>query len=136
MFDTLGAEGVSLDSVRETGRIFFAALYSQPSTLTMNEDSHRIYTRKKGKPIRIMALPPTDGNLDFHVMRAHLQMKNKVLQIWTSPSMVAFVIETTCLVQSTASVEVVQRFATIYHWLQLLSPTPLMNMKNMMMSYN
>ena len=70
VFDTLGEEGVSPDSVRETGRQFFAALYSQPSTVTMNEARHRIYTRKKGKPIRIMALPPTDDNLDFHVMRA------------------------------------------------------------------
>ena len=48
VFDTLGEEGVSLDSVRETGRQFFAALHGQPSTLTMNEDRHRIYTRKKG----------------------------------------------------------------------------------------
>ena len=75
VFDTLGEEGVSLDSVRETGRQFFAALHGQPSTVTMNEDRRRIYTRKKRKPIRIMALPSTDGNLDFHVMRAHLQMK-------------------------------------------------------------
>ena len=75
LFDTLGEEGVSLESVRETGWQFFAALYGQPSTVTMNEARRRIYTRKKGKPIRIMALPPTDSNLDFHVMWAHLQMK-------------------------------------------------------------
>ena len=31
--------------------------------------------RKKEKPIRIMALSPTYGNLDFHVMRAHLELK-------------------------------------------------------------
>ena len=75
LFDTLGEEGVSPDSVRETGRQFFAALYGQSSTVTMNEARHRIYTRKKWKPICIKALPPTDGNLDFRVMRAHLQMK-------------------------------------------------------------
>ena len=48
MFDTLGEEGVSPDSVRETGRQFFAAFYGQPSTVTMNGARHRIYTRKKG----------------------------------------------------------------------------------------
>ena len=40
----------------------------------MNAARHKIYTRKKGKPMRIMTLPPTDASLFLHVQRAHLHM--------------------------------------------------------------
>ena len=39
LFDTLGEEGVSPETVRQTGWQFFATLYFQPSTVTMNEAS-------------------------------------------------------------------------------------------------
>ena len=35
---------------------------------------YKLYTRKQGKPLRIMLLPPTDTNLYLHVRCAHLQM--------------------------------------------------------------
>ena len=40
----------------------------------MNTARYRLYTSKRGKPLRIMALPPTDANLLLHIQRAHLQM--------------------------------------------------------------
>ena len=40
----------------------------------MTEARHNLYTQKRGKPLRIMSLPPTDKNLYLHVRRAHLQM--------------------------------------------------------------
>ncbi len=36
----------------------------------MAEARYRLYTRKHGKPLRIMALPPTSQNLLFHILRA------------------------------------------------------------------
>ena len=53
---------------------FFAALYGQPQGTSMTEARHNLYTQKRGKPLRIMPLPPTDKNLYLHVRRAHLQM--------------------------------------------------------------
>ena len=40
----------------------------------MSEARYRIYSRKTGKPMRIMALPSTEANLYLNVRRAHLQM--------------------------------------------------------------
>ncbi len=39
----------------------------------MNEARHRMYmyTRKSGKPLKIMALPPTEHNLSLHILRAY-----------------------------------------------------------------
>ena len=41
---------------------------------SMTQARYNVYTRKQGKPMRIMSLPPTDLNLFLHVKRAHLQM--------------------------------------------------------------
>ena len=35
---------------------------------------YNLYTRKKGKPLRTMALPPTEANLLLHMKRVHLQV--------------------------------------------------------------
>ena len=56
------------------GEQFFVALYGQPSGSSMTQACYNLYTRKQGKPMRIMSLPPTDLNLFLHVKRAHLQM--------------------------------------------------------------
>jgi hypothetical protein len=40
----------------------------------MNVARYLLFTRKKGKPLRLMSLPPTDANLAFHIRRAHLQV--------------------------------------------------------------
>ena len=58
----------------ETGQRFFAALYGQALGTTMSEARYRIYSRKKGKPMHIMEIPPTEANLYILVRRAHLQM--------------------------------------------------------------
>ena len=46
---------------------------SQPCMVT-HYRYHNIYFRKKGKPMRIMALPFIEANLYFHVRRAHLHV--------------------------------------------------------------
>ena len=58
----------------------------------MSLAGYNLYTRKKGKPLRIMALPPTEANLLFH-MRVHMQVmlwkaadRQGPLPFWTSPS--------------------------------------------------
>ena len=35
---------------------------------------YRLYTKKSGKLLKLMSLPPTEKNLLFHILRAHLQM--------------------------------------------------------------
>ena len=72
--EVLGEEHATHASLMETGQHFFAALYGQPPGTSMSVTRYNIYARKKGKPTRIMALPPTEVNLLLHVRRAHLQM--------------------------------------------------------------
>ena len=89
LFDVLGEESATHADHTAVGQQFFAALYGQPTGTSMTQAQHSMYTRKNGKPLRIMSLPPTDTNLYLHVRRAHLQMllwkaTNKVLQM--SPS--------------------------------------------------
>ena len=49
-------------------------MYGQPPGTTMSVARYQYYTRKKGKPRRIMELPPTETNLLLHIKRAHLQV--------------------------------------------------------------
>ena len=58
----------------ETGRRFFTAMYGQPKGTSMSLARYNLYTRKKGKPLWIMALPPTEANLLLHMKRVHLQV--------------------------------------------------------------
>ena len=58
----------------ETGRRFFTAMYGQPEGTSMSLARYNLYTRKKGKPPRIMALPPTEANLLFHMKRVRVQV--------------------------------------------------------------
>ena len=74
LFDVLGEEGASQEDLTAVGEQFFVALYGQPSGSSMTQARYNLYTRKQGKPMRIMSLPPTDLHLFLHVKRAHLQM--------------------------------------------------------------
>jgi len=74
LFEVLGEEDATDVDLMETGQRFFAAMYGQPPGTSMNVARYQIYSRKQGKPMRIMALPPTETNLFLHVRRAHLQM--------------------------------------------------------------
>ena len=74
LYQVLGKEDATYSDHMETGQRFFPAFYGQPLGTTMSEERYTIYSRKTGKPMRIMALPPTEANLYIHVRRAHLQM--------------------------------------------------------------
>jgi len=74
LYQVLGEEDATHSDLMETGLRFFAALYGQPLGTTMTEACYRIYSRKTGKPMRIMALPPIEANLYLHFRRAHLHM--------------------------------------------------------------
>ena len=74
LFDVLGEEGASQEDLMAVGEQFFVALYGQPSGSSMTQARYNLYTRKQGKPMHIMSLPPTDLNLFLHVKRAQLQM--------------------------------------------------------------
>ena len=39
----------------------------------MSQARYRLYTRKCGKLLKLMSLPPTEQNLLLHILRAHLQ---------------------------------------------------------------
>jgi len=73
LYQVLGEEDATNSDLMETGQKFFTAMYGQPVGTTMSEARYRMYCRKNGRPMRIMALPPTEANLYLHVSRAHLQ---------------------------------------------------------------
>jgi len=74
LFEVLGEEDATHEDLMNTGQQFFTALYGQPPGTSMSMARYQLYSRKKGKPMQIMALPPTEVNLLLHVRRAHLQM--------------------------------------------------------------
>ncbi|MEE8115221.1 MAG: hypothetical protein V3T23_12820, partial [Nitrososphaerales archaeon] len=73
LYSALGELNASHEQLMEAGRTFFCALYGQPEGTTMSEMRYYMYTRKSGKPLKLMALPPTEINLFLHILRAHLQ---------------------------------------------------------------
>ena len=52
---------------------FFLPLYGEKGRTTMN-DAHAHFYRGHKKPPPLKKLPPTDANLQLHVLRAHLQI--------------------------------------------------------------
>ena len=89
----LGEENATAAELMETGRRFFTALYGQTEGTSMSLARYNIYTRKKVKPLRIMALPSTEANLLFHMKRVRMQVllwkaadRQGPLPFWTSPS--------------------------------------------------
>ena len=73
LYSVLGEFDASHAQLMEAGQIFFCALYGQPEGTTMSDARYFMYTRKSGKPLKLMALPPTEINLFLHILRAHLQ---------------------------------------------------------------
>ena len=66
---------VSNQELLSAGLYFFSRLYGQKVTVPMAELRYKIYIAKKGKPLELKALPPTENNLLLHVKRAQLQVK-------------------------------------------------------------
>ncbi|XP_014675019.1 PREDICTED: zinc finger protein 431-like [Priapulus caudatus] len=69
----LGELGATHSQLRATADSFFLPLYGQKSCTTMNDARTRLYRSHK-KPPQLKKLPPTDVNLQLHVLRTHLQM--------------------------------------------------------------
>ena len=63
----------TLSSRRQHTHSFFLPLYGQKGCTTMNDARAHFYRGHK-KPPPLKKLPPTDANLQLHVLRAHLQM--------------------------------------------------------------
>ena len=69
----LGQPGVTHAQLQETAHTFFLPLYGQKGCITMNAARAHFYRGNK-KPPPLKKLPPTDANLQLHVLRGHLQM--------------------------------------------------------------
>ena len=69
----LGELGATHAQLKATADSFFFPLYGQKSCTTMNDARTRLYRSHK-KPPQLKKLPPTDANLQLHVLRTHLQM--------------------------------------------------------------
>ena len=59
LFDVLGEEASTHADLMEVGKKFFTALYGHPAGTSMTQARYNMYSRKQGKPLRIMYLPPT-----------------------------------------------------------------------------
>lgn len=66
-----GEPGANHSDLIAAGEAFVCALYGLPIGTSMAEARYQLYTRKRGKPLKVMALPPTRQNLSLHIMRAH-----------------------------------------------------------------
>ena len=69
----LGQPSIARVQLQKTACCFFLSLYCQKSCTTMNDARVHFYRSRK-KPPKLNKLPPTDANLELHVLRAHLQM--------------------------------------------------------------
>lgn len=65
LFDMLGEEGATEEDLMAVGRQFFASLYGQSAGTSMTRARSNLSTRKQGKPLPIMSLPPTNQNLSM-----------------------------------------------------------------------
>ena len=61
--DVLSKEVATDAELMAVGQQFFAALYGQRPGASMTQARYNLYTRKWGKPLRIMSLPVTEKNL-------------------------------------------------------------------------
>ncbi|KAK2175325.1 hypothetical protein NP493_722g02014 [Ridgeia piscesae] len=69
----LGQPGATHAQLQETAYTFFLPLYGEKGCTTINDvRAHSYRCHKKPPPLK--KLPPTDANLQLHVLRAHLQM--------------------------------------------------------------
>ena len=69
----LGQPGATDAQLQETAHTFFLPLYGQKGCTAMNDARAHFYRGHK-KPPPLKKLPPTDANLQLHVLRAHLQV--------------------------------------------------------------
>ena len=69
----LGEPGISQGQLKATTGALFLAIYGQKKTHSLNIARYKMYMSRK-KPPPLKKLPPTDSNLQLHVLRAHLQM--------------------------------------------------------------
>ena len=69
----LGEPDIIQGQLKATAGAFFLALYGQKKTDSLNSARYKMYMSRK-KPPPLKKLPPTDNNLQLHVLRAHLQM--------------------------------------------------------------
>ena len=65
--DVLSEEVATDAELMALGQQFFAALYGQRPVASMTQARYNLYTRKRGKPLRIMSLPVTEKNLSYNV---------------------------------------------------------------------
>ena len=61
--EVLGEEHTTDDELLKLGQQYLAALYGQKPGTSNNDAHYNLFTKKKGKLMCIMALPPTDINL-------------------------------------------------------------------------
>ncbi|KAK2159104.1 hypothetical protein NP493_1749g00061 [Ridgeia piscesae] len=69
----LGQPGATHAQLQEAAYTFFLPLNGQKGCTTMNDARAHSYRCHK-KPPPLKKLPPTDTNLQLHVLRAHIQM--------------------------------------------------------------
>ena len=69
----LGQPDATHVQLKATADSFFLALYGQKNCTTMS-DARAHFFRGRKKPPLLKILPPTDANLQLHVLRAHLQV--------------------------------------------------------------
>ena len=74
--DALGKPDISQGQLKVTAGAFLLALYGQKKTDSLNTTRYKMYMSRK-KPPPLKKLPPTDSNLQLHVLRAHLQMMHR-----------------------------------------------------------
>ena len=71
--DVLGQPDISQEQLNASVGAFFLTIYGKKNTDSLNTDRYKIYMSRK-KPPSLKKLPPTDSNLQLHLLRAHLQM--------------------------------------------------------------
>ena len=71
--DVLGEVDATHTDLVEATTPFFCALYRQLPGTSMESARFKLFTKKKKKTPKVMALPPTSANLLQHALLAHLQ---------------------------------------------------------------
>lgn len=69
----LGELNASNDEHFAAGSKFVNVLYGQPEGTPQSKIIHQLNICKSEKPLTLMALPPTEANLLYHILRAHFQ---------------------------------------------------------------
>ncbi len=75
LYAVIGEEGSTLAQLMEAGRKFICSLCGIAEDTDMSFVRYTLYSRRtRGKAVSIKTLPPTDGNLTYHILRAHYQV--------------------------------------------------------------